>query len=226
MSEHVAGRFERQTARRQNAFVIHELRVAAARRQDDDVLARPVHVAMRGVGVFGVETRSPAGELRAVAPAPIEIDVGRGVERLDQRRGFAQEALGGEDFADRAAGDVGGHDADGGGLQHAFRVRLEFDQNLAGFVVGGGNIVEARHQIGQGLAGDARREQPAANGVRGQMPHERRERHFEIARLESHAVAQQRGAKSGELRGLGAHVRPRSPVALLQKVEFLAGEMR
>ena len=58
------------------------------------------------------------------------------------------------------------------------------------------------------------------------MPHQRRERHFEIARLESHAVVQQRGANGGELRGLGAHVRPRSPVAVLQKVEFLAGEMR
>ena len=63
MPEHVAGRLQRQAARREHRLVIDEARLAAARREHDDVLARPVRVAMRGVGVFGVKAGALAGEL-------------------------------------------------------------------------------------------------------------------------------------------------------------------
>ena len=225
MAEHVAGRFQRQAAGRQYGFVIDEAGVAAARRQHDDILARPVHVAMRGVGVLGVKAGAAARELLTIAAAPVEIGVGRRVESLDQLRRLAQKAFGGEDLVDGAPGDLRRHDANGVGGQHALGVGFQLDHHLAGFVVRRRHIVEARDDIGQRLGGDARREQPAVNGVGGQIAHHRRQHLLELIGLEALAAGLQRVTQRRQLRGSRPHVRTRRAIGVLEEGQFVVGEM-
>ena len=224
MAKHVAGRFQREAARRERRLVIDEPRLAAARREHDHILARPVGVAMRGVGVFRMEARASARELRAIAPAPIEIGLGGGVESLEQSRRFAQKSLGGEDLADRAAGRVAGHDADHVGLQGSLGVGLDLEDDLAGLVVRGRNVIEARHHIGKRLRRDIRRKEPAALAAGYEIAHQRGKEVFEIGRLEAPPLGIESAAQRRELRGARVQLRTGAAIQVFEEVELRAGQ--
>jgi hypothetical protein len=194
----VARCFEQQRACRQDGFVIDQAGRAAAGRQHDLILARPVGVAVGGTRVFRVETGAGGRELFAVARAPLDVACGHRVAGGDQRRRFLQEALGRQHLAHRLAGDVRAVDADDRGSQRRLHIGLQLDEYLARLFVVGRRVVEPTHHPGQWPGDLVGGEQPAADGTVGQMAGECRHQLFQVVAVEAAAVAFQRVGKRGQ----------------------------
>ena len=218
LGENVAVRIHRQHTLAEDALVVHQPHRTAGRGQDDLVLARKIGIAVRRRQVLGEPADAAAGKLRTVLRPPVEIARRAFLITGDQRRRFLDVALGGENFGDRAAGDVRAGNTQRRRRQLGARVGLQFEKDLAALFFGRRRVVQPADHPGQRLAGDRRREHPAALGVFRQIAGHGRHRHFQLLRLEAVAAAGQRRAQGGNLRRL----RPQLAVALtIQRLQHV-----
>lgn len=103
-----------------------------------------------------------------------------------------------------APGNVGGRQAHGDGGQPRARIGLELDKHLAGFVFRWRGVIQPAHHIGQRLAGDLRRKQPAAQRAVNQIMRQRRGQRVQLVFAKARAACRQRLLQGKQLRRLRA----------------------
>ena len=225
LGQDVAGRVERQHALAEDALVVDQTRRAAGRGQDDDVLARIIGVAMRRCRVLGEVADTGAGKLRAVLRPPLEITLGAFVVALEQFRRFLDEALGRQNFRNRTPCNVRPGNAQRRRRQPRLGVGFQFEKDLAGFLFRRRREVQPRHHVGERLAGDAGREQPAARRAVGQITGDGRHRHLQLFRLEALAAFVQRLLQRRDLGATRPQFRPALRVQSAQETQFLVAQL-
>lgn len=104
--------------------------------------------------------------------------------------------------------------------QPAARVGLQLDENLAGFLFRRRREIQAGDHVGQRLAGDRRREHPAARRSLGEIAGDGRHRHFQLVGVETVAVAAERRAQGSDLRRLCPQLAVAIQVERLQHVQL------
>jgi hypothetical protein len=138
----------------------------------------------------------------------------------DQRGRFLHQTLGGENFAERPALDVGRRQAHRLRGEAALGVGLEFDEELAGFIVRRRREIQARDDVRQRPACDLRSEHPAVDRFLREAADDGRQHLFEILARKARPAVMQRRAQGRELGGARLQLRPALAIEIAEKVEL------
>ena len=111
-------------------------------------------------------------------------------------------------------------------MQRALHIGLHLDDDLAGLVVGGRNVIEARHHIGKRLRRDIRRKQPATLPAREDIADDLGKEILEIGRLEAPSLGAEGAAQRRKLRGARVQLGTGAAIEILEEVELRAAEAR